>query len=456
MSRVATLFTRAVTLSAQPLFELADTDQQDCCGADQLFKPKVATVVNLPRQEPFALMAESQPQCDPHPSILPVRTEFDQNAAKASALPLHPLAAEFAPVQDQLSWLQHLLQVLPTGVVVLDQRGFVQQANPVAVDMLGEPLTGQRWLDVITRSFRPQRDDGMEVSLHDGRRVQLAITSLHPQPGQLIVLTDLTETRQLQSRLAHLQRLSALGKMMASLAHQLRTPLSGALLYAQNLKNQKLAPTARLQFQEKLLHRLLDLEQQVNDLLLFARSGREQQVSPLSMQQLLSDVFASVEPIVQQQAGELQLELPQPDVTVLANHSALTGALGNLIQNALQHAGPGAQILLAALPDPDGQHIRLVVEDHGPGVPLHLQQQIFEPFFTTRASGTGLGLAVVQAVAHSHHGMARCVSATGGGARFEMLLPVCFPAADSHNLSVPFSAGLNHSDNPEGSQHAAH
>ncbi len=383
--------------SYQPLFELAVIDPFACAEPASLVSaaviawPKSARTITEPATRPFIASAQAS-----------------------------PLTAE----QAELSRLQHLLKVLPTGVLVLDERGFVQQANPVAVSMLGEPLVGQRWLDVITRSFRPRSDDGMEVSLHDGRRVQLAITALQPEPGQLIVLTDLTETRQLQSRVAHLQRLSALGKMMASLAHQIRTPLSSAMLYAQNLTNQKLDSNARQQFQHKLLNRLQDLEQQVNDLLLFARSGREQQVQRLSMQQLLSEVYLSVEAMVQQQQGELVVELPEPDLPVLGNHTALCGAVGNLIQNALQHAGPGARIDVSAIASPDGQWLTLAVEDRGPGVPEHLQQQIFDPFFTTRSNGTGLGLAVVQAVAHSHNGHVRCVTGQFGGARFEMILPV--------------------------------
>jgi two-component system sensor histidine kinase FlrB len=354
--------------------------------------------------------------------------------APASAVPhlalLQGVTAAVVPVaisdpeRLELQRLQHLLQVLPNGIIVLDQRGYVMQANPVAVAMLGEPLHGQRWLDVINRSFRPRSDDGLEVSLHDGRRVQLAISPLEPLTGQLIVLTDLTETRQLQSRLSHLQRLSSLGKMMASLAHQIRTPLSGALLYARNLANQKLSPAAREQFTQKLLNRLTDLEQQVNDLLLFARAGREQQAVPLSMQQLLSEVFAAVEPLVLQQHGSVVVELPDPDVTVLGNHSALAGALSNLVHNALEHAGPGARIQLSAIASPDQRKVVLAVEDEGPGVPEHLQQQIFEPFFTTRSNGTGLGLAVVQAVANSHNGIARCLNGRNGGARFELTLPV--------------------------------
>ncbi|MDZ7903990.1 MAG: hypothetical protein U5L01_16310 [Rheinheimera sp.] len=120
------------------------------------------------------------------------------------------------------------------------------------------------------------------------------------------------------------------------------------MLYAQNLTNQKLSAESRGQFSNKLLNRLQDLEQQVNDLLLFARAGREQQVAELSMQQLLSEVYSSVEAIVVAQDGHIAVELPWPDLQVLGNHSALTGALANLIQNALQHAGPGAQIDLCA------------------------------------------------------------------------------------------------------------
>jgi len=337
-------------------------------------------------------------------------------------------SADYQSAQQTAKRLQHLVNNLPTGIVVLDKRGYVAEANPVAISMLGEPLIGQRWLDIINRSFRPRSDDGLEVSLQDGRRVKLEISSLEPEAGQLIVLTDLTETRQLQSRLAHLQRLSGLGRMMASLAHQIRTPLSSALLYAQNLASPKLHPQNRELFQQKLVARLVDLEQQVNDLLLFARAGREQQVEPLSLQQLLSDVFAGVEVLIEQQQGRLVVELPEPDVQVLGNPRSLAGAIQNLLQNSMQIIGAGALLQLEARLLPDNpQQVLIAVEDNGPGVPEALQQQIFEPFFTTRPQGTGLGLAVVQAVAHSHNGMVRYRPGRTGGARFELILPVYQP-----------------------------
>lgn len=368
----------------------------------------------------------------------PARAHAEQFAAKWSQpFDLTPLSDADAAnqhwlgqdIEQELLRLRHILQVIPTGIVVLDARGFVAQANPVALDMLGEPLLQQRWIDVIARSFRPRSDDGMEVSLHDGRRVQLQLSALEPLPGQLIVMTDLTETRELQARVAQLQRLSALGKMMASLAHQIRTPLSGAMLYAQNLQNQKLPAPARGQFCHKLLNRLQDLEQQVNDLLLFARAGREQQVSALSIAALFADVANAVEPLLQQHHCQLSVSEVDDDVCVLGNQMALAGALGNLVQNALQHSPVHSSIQLSAKRDARDGYVTLVVEDDGAGVPEHLRQQIFDPFFTTRTSGTGLGLAVVQAVVTSHQGSVRCTASPSGGARFEIRLPIIVASA---------------------------
>ena len=79
-------------------------------------------------------------------------------------------------------------------------------------------LVGQKWFEVIQQAFSPREDDGHEISLRNGRKVRLAISA--STTGQLILITDLTETRLLQSRISDLQRLSSLGRMVASLAHQ--------------------------------------------------------------------------------------------------------------------------------------------------------------------------------------------------------------------------------------------
>ncbi|WNO61800.1 sensor histidine kinase [Rheinheimera sp. MMS21-TC3] len=354
---------------------------------------------------------------------------LDSSAANVSALPAYIRGKEpVETAQDQQA--EVLLQALPAAVILLNQRGYVYQANAAAIDLLGQPLIGQRWLDVITRSFSPRSDDGLEVSLKDGRRVKLAISALapssdHGQPGQLIMLTDLTETRALQSRLSHMQRLSSLGKMMASLAHQIRTPLSAAMLYAQNLANPRITMQTQQQFQHKLQSRLLDLEQQVNDMLLFARSDSSQAVAAFSVEDLVSAIQASADAILLAANASLKLTNTAPNANLIGNMNALSGAILNLIQNSLQAIPEQAEISLTiSKSQHQAEHIVIAVADNGPGVASSIQSQLFEPFITSKSSGTGLGLAVVQAVAHSHHGVVSYKPSKSGGACFELTLPV--------------------------------
>ena len=93
---------------------------------------------------------------------------------------------ELSDLRQQASWLSHLVDTMPAGVVVLDGKGLIAKANQIAIDMLGEPLEGEKWFNIIQRSFRPHQDDGHEVSLKDGRLIKLDITALAPEPGQLI------------------------------------------------------------------------------------------------------------------------------------------------------------------------------------------------------------------------------------------------------------------------------
>ena len=332
---------------------------------------------------------------------------------------------ELSDLRQQASWLSHLVDTMPAGVVVLDGKGMIAKANQIAIDMLGEPLEGEKWFSVIQRSFRPHQDDGHEVSLKDGRLIKLDITALAPEPGQLILMTDLSETRRLQKRVAHMQRLSALGKMVASLAHQVRTPLSAAMLYAANLGSKRLPEASRDNFQSKLMSRLKDLETQVNDMLLFAKSGDQQVVEQVSMQQLLSEVKAGADAMVILNDSHLAVNLPEPDIQITGNKSAIASAIQNLIHNSIQVIGAGAEVKLSAATDEQNpDFVRISVSDNGPGIDLTQAEKIFEPFYTTKSQGTGLGLAVVSSVANAHQGRVDVTNNKGGGACFSLLLPI--------------------------------
>lgn len=334
-----------------------------------------------------------------------------------------------------------LIEMMPTGLVMLDGNGVVVKINKVASALLDEPILGQAWFDVIARSFKPRADDWHEVSLKDGRRVKLEIASLGTQPGQLIMITDLTETRLLQDKVGQMQRLSSLGRMVSTLAHQIRTPLSAAMLYSANLSNRNLSDVARNNFQEKLSSRLRDLEQQVNDMLLFSKSGHEQVVRSLSVNELINDSVQAMDALISKANARVNIHLSNKDHYILANKNALTGALQNILHNALQATDSNlinAVINIQVYSQSDAVFIS--VKDNGPGIVNKNIDKIFEPFYTSTSKGTGLGLAVVKSVVEAHQGIVKYLSKAGEGAHFCLKLPLLVsdnftPSNASHKVN---------------------
>ncbi|MDP7591833.1 MAG: ATP-binding protein [Litorilituus sp.] len=324
-------------------------------------------------------------------------------------------------VNDKMA--EQLIEMMPTGLVMLDGNGVVVKINKVARTLLDEPILGQPWFSVIARSFKPRADDWHEVSLKDGRRVKLEIANLGEQPGQLIMITDLTETRLLQDKVGQMQRLSSLGKMVSTLAHQIRTPLSAAMLYSANLSNRKLSDSARGTFQEKLSARLDDLAQQVNDMLLFSKSGKEQVVSPLCVNEIITDSVQAMDALISKASAQVNLQLPDENCQILANKNALVGAIQNLIHNALQ-ARSNAPVAINIQVYAQQGHIYISVKDNGPGIKADIVDKIFEPFYTSSSKGTGLGLAVVKSVVEAHQGEVNYLSQSGEGAHFCLQLPM--------------------------------
>ncbi|MCW2291634.1 two-component system sensor histidine kinase FlrB [Pseudomonas sp. BIGb0408] len=315
--------------------------------------------------------------------------------------------------------LQSLLDLLPGGVVVIDGHGVVREANPVARDMLGEPLLGRLWREVIAQRFAPRQDDGHEISLTDGRRLSISTRSLQGEPGQLVLLTDLTETRRLQDQLSRHERLSALGRMVASLAHQVRTPLSAALLYASHLTDQVLPVEQQQRFAGRLKDRLHELEHQVRDMLVFAR-GELPLSDRLSPGQLFDAFRRSGESLVQGVDVRWQCDAWRGEL--LCNRDTLVGTLLNLVENAIQAAGQGARLKVHAYVR--GDTLRLCISDNGPGIDAATLARLGEPFFTTKTTGTGLGLAVVKAVARAHQGELQLRSRPGRGTCALLILPL--------------------------------
>ncbi|MGQ7958655.1 sensor histidine kinase [Pseudomonas sp. SP16.1] len=367
-------------------------------------------------EQAFALFNQMSNQLSESYSLLEARVnELKGELALVSAQRMQELAEK-----ERLAHrLQSLLDLLPGGVIVIDGQGVVREANPVARALLGQPLVGMLWRQVIARNFAPREDDGHEISLKDGRRLSIATRSLHGEPGQLVLLTDLTETRRLQDQLSRHERLSALGRMVASLAHQIRTPLSAALLYASHLSEQVLPAEQQQRFAGRLKERLHELENQVRDMLIFAR-GELPLPDRLGPQALFAALRAAAEPHVADMTVRWQCDVRAGEL--LCNRDTLVGTLLNLIDNAIQAAGRNAR-LKVHLYRRDNQ-LRMCISDNGPGMDSATLARLGEPFFTTKTTGTGLGLAVVKAVARAHQGRLLLQSRAGRGTCAILSLPL--------------------------------
>ena len=367
-------------------------------------------------EQAFALFNQMSTQLSASYTMLEERvSDLKGQLALVSAQRMQELAEK----ERLANRLQSLLDLLPGGVIVIDGQGVVREANPVARNLLGQPLVGMLWRQVIARNFAPREDDGHEISLKDGRRLSIATRSLHAEPGQLVLLTDLTETRRLQDQLSRHERLSALGRMVASLAHQIRTPLSAALLYASHLTEQVLPVEQQQRFAGRLKERLHELEHQVRDMLIFAR-GELPLPDRLAPMALFDALRSAAEPHVLDMQVRWQCDSRTGEL--LCNRDTLVGTVLNLIENAIQAGGREARLKIHLYQR--GETVRLCVSDNGPGIDSATLARLGEPFFTTKTTGTGLGLAVVKAVARAHQGDVQLRSRPGRGTCAILTLPL--------------------------------
>ena len=345
-------------------------------------------------------------------------TEVDQQRLK-----------ELADKEHLADRLENLLAVLPAGVIVLDGKGRVQQSNPTAEALLPCELQGRQWVEVIRTCFQPRIDDGHEVSLKDGRRIGIATRSVNDNAGQIIVLNDLTETRNLQARIERHRRLWELGKTAASLAHQIRTPLSSAMLYASQLGEPTLAADKQRVFQQRLMMSLSHLEQQVKDMLMFARAEIPMGQT-VSLSVLMDELKCAVQGALQRVDADIIFPESIPACQLRCNKDALIGSIANVIHNALEALGlnrpqcdvtaAGRVVIEAELTD---RGLEITVTDNGPGIPPTVADKIFEPFYSTKENGTGLGLAVAKTVARVHGASLTLHCLAAGGTQFAWLFP---------------------------------
>jgi signal transduction histidine kinase len=223
------------------------------------------------------------------------------------------------------------------------------------------------------------------------------------------------QSADLSRRLAQSDRLAALGRIAAGVAHEIRNPIGAMRLKAENAIGQ---PVER---QEAALQTVIGqierLDRLCESLLSVSRPLSLDVVEVKARDWLEQHRQAFLE---MAESRKVQLGATCEMEQAVIDPHQLGRALDNLLVNALQHVPEGGRVHVTATVD--GERLRLTVSDDGPGVPEEVRAHIFEPFVTSRCGGTGLGLAIVREIVEAHGGTVRLVP-SASGAVFEMELP---------------------------------
>lgn len=231
------------------------------------------------------------------------------------------------------------------------------------------------------------------------------------------------ENVRLERRIAQSERLAALGRMAATVAHEVKNPLSAIKSIAQVMREDEYLKREYARDLELIVGETDRLSGSVTQMLNFARTPPPAG-SPLPADGLLQTVAQLSQRDAAARGVSIKLDVESASVELDgARAAALRDAASNLILNALQASRPGGRVRVEARVE--HERLSVCVTDEGPGVPAEQRERIWEPFFTTKQRGTGLGLAIVRKRIEEAGGQARLApQRPGEGARFELTLPI--------------------------------
>lgn len=260
----------------------------------------------------------------------------------------------------------------------------------------------------------------------DGSIVMAELSARRLDDGRIVAIArDLTSRLRMEAELRRSQTLSAMGALVAGVAHEVRNPLFGvsATLDALEAHVEKGEDLSELpQFFQVLHDQLGRLTGLMQDLLDYGRPAAiDPHVGPLGPSVALA--VSACERLARQRGVELRAAVPESLPLLRLDRGRLGQALINLIENAVQHSPEGGAVSVEAALHP-GEAVEVTVRDSGPGVAAEDLPRLFEPFFSRRAGGTGLGLSIVQRIIEEHGGSVSAVNLPAGGACLSVRLPL--------------------------------
>jgi len=326
-----------------------------------------------------------------------------------------------------------IIQDMQDGVLVVDLNGVVRGHNAQVTRLLGGfgRMRGgmrlaefsstlhdywRRWQEDYTEALPPFKVDSTQRLL----RVRLVRIGSGLNGGTLIYLEDLGRAQHEAQQM----KLAALGRLTASIAHEVRNPLSAINQAAQLLEEDGAVPPAGARLLGMIRNNAKRIDRIVGEVLQLNRRDR-QQPDVVNLGEFMNSLIDEIAQAENVTPGGIVILIPN-DVRVMFDRGHLNQIVWNLVRNAWQHCRKKeGSIRIAARPGYMGDAIICELADDGPGIPGELRGQIFEPFFTTRPGGTGLGLYIARELADAN-GAALELLPRGPGAHFRMTMKRAF------------------------------
>ena len=345
------------------------------------------------------------------------------------------------------------VDAITQAICIVDAHGVVRRANRVFADLVQQPVTaipGRPWLgllppawsDAVARAIAEPTASSMEIRA--GERMLLFTAIPAADPGSAVLLfEDQTERRRLQEQLIQSEKMSAIGQLIAGVAHDLNNPLASVVGFSDFLVEAEELPPRLVEPLHVIRQEAERAATIVKNLLSFARSQEgERKRQPI--EPILESTLALLRNQLMSSKIEatLAVEPGLPDVEVNANQ--IKQVFVNLISNASQAItsdGSSGGIWITAKRTRDG--VAVSVTDSGPGMSEDVAARVFEPFFTTKGEGkgTGLGLSICQGIVHEQGGRITLETSPGSGATFTIELPSGSQATPPEAAPAPAALG---------------
>jgi len=334
-------------------------------------------------------------------------------------------------------YLDCILRGIDVGVVTVDNRATVRFFNPAAERLLGCPArevigtTFAASFPAIAAAWPSAHDTPvleMEYTISTTGESRLLQIGNFPIPGDgdiaggIYVISDLTASRKMEKELNRLRTLAALGEMSATLAHEIRNPLTGIAGYS-GLLIRELDDGPQRKWAERIEEGVHRLERLIMHMLDFARAPQLDR-RPIRWQSLGREIANAFEEGIGKRKITLIRKFPDRWPETVGDAPLIRQAVLNVLQNAQQAiANTDDGKISFAIGAAENGDVKIEIADNGPGMDNYIQEQIFQPFYTTREQGTGLGLAIVRKIVEAHGGTIDVDSQPNAGSRFTIRFP---------------------------------